>query len=337
MRGTKTLVGREIEGLAQTLERVVGRAVVHDDDLELRIVEREERRDGRLDDRRLVVRGDDHAHGDREAGCAERLVVGAALLVAAHGILDRSDDQEHDCHEVDEHQVREAGEDDERRAGSCRHDSLLDRILDARLGGGAEALAAGGVDALEQRAPRVVERRESRRSRCPAAPRPRRSGQRGPRAQAPRAGTESASVPRPAQCVLAPPCAPTTARRPAGERARVRPRPRRRGLRRARRARGRTTRVVETATSAVPTAAPEREPSVSTTAARTFGSASHVSSISVESASPGYGRSRVAPQKRTAGSQSRRSGTRRSPGRARAPRARLRSASGSRGRAAARR
>ena len=68
------------------------------------------------------------------------------------------------------------------------------------------------------------------------------------------------------------------------------------------------------ATRAVPTAAPEREPSVSTTAARTFASESHVSSISVESASPGYGRSRVAPQNRTAGSQSRRSGTRRSPG-----------------------
>ena len=143
------LVGREVEGLAQTLERVVGRAVVHDDDLELRIVEREERRDGRLDDRALVVGADDDADGDREARRTQRLVVGAALLVAADGVLDSSDDQEHDRYDVDENQVREAGEDDQRK-GVMRPTTPCSIAPSMRASAAvAEALAAGGVDALE--------------------------------------------------------------------------------------------------------------------------------------------------------------------------------------------
>ena len=54
--------------------------------------------------------------------------------------------------------------------------------------------------------------------------------------------------------------------------------------------------------SAIPTAVPLRVPSVSTAAARTLGSESHVSSMSVASPSSGYGRSSVAPQNRTRGS-----------------------------------
>ena len=55
----------------------VGGAVVDHDDLELGVVEPRNDRDRRLDDGLLVVRGDDDAHRDREAGRAERLVVGA--------------------------------------------------------------------------------------------------------------------------------------------------------------------------------------------------------------------------------------------------------------------
>lgn len=62
------------------------------------------------------------------------------------------------------------------------------------------------------------------------------------------------------------------------------------------------------ATRADPTAVPLRVPSVSTAAERTFGSESHVSSISVASPSSGYGRRSVAPQNRTFGSQSRSNG-----------------------------
>ena len=61
------LVRLERERVDEPRKRAVGGAVVHRDHLELGVVEVEERRD-RGDNRRLlVVRGDDHAHGDREA------------------------------------------------------------------------------------------------------------------------------------------------------------------------------------------------------------------------------------------------------------------------------
>ena len=73
------------------------------------------------------------------------------------------------------------------------------------------------------------------------------------------------------------------------------------------------------ARSATPTPWPLRVPSVSTAAARTFGSESQVSSMSVASPSSGYGRSSVAPQKRTTGFQSRRSASSFAPGARRQP------------------
>ena len=84
----------------------------------------------------------------------------------------------------------------------------------------------------------------------------------------------------------------------------------------ARRARARTTRCRRGARRAPSRRrCPLRVPSVSTAAARTFGSGSHVSCDQRRLGEPGVRvRASVAPQKRTAGFQSRRSGTRRSSG-----------------------
>ena len=54
--------GRELEVLDEALHRLVGRAVVDDDDLEVRVGEREQPADG-LDDRDLLVVGR-HQHRD---------------------------------------------------------------------------------------------------------------------------------------------------------------------------------------------------------------------------------------------------------------------------------
>ena len=72
-----------------------------DDHLELRVVEPEERLDGRHDDRLLVVRGDDDAHRDREprrrrASSKSWL----ASLVPADGVLHERDDDERDVDQV---------------------------------------------------------------------------------------------------------------------------------------------------------------------------------------------------------------------------------------------
>ena len=65
------LVRLERKLLAKALERLVGRPVVYDDDLELRILEPEQRVDRRYDPRLLVVRRDDDTDRDGEAGYGE--------------------------------------------------------------------------------------------------------------------------------------------------------------------------------------------------------------------------------------------------------------------------
>ena len=77
----------------------------------------------------------------------------------AHGVLERADREEHDGDEIHEDQIREADEDDDGERG--RHAAAPPRpsrspVDVSRLGRLTVALAAGLVDALEQRAARVV-------------------------------------------------------------------------------------------------------------------------------------------------------------------------------------
>ena len=111
------LVRNETEGLPYSLERLVRGAVVDDDDLELRVVECEQRLDGRLDDDLLVVRGDDDAHRDGEARRLERREVVALRVVLADGVLEGTDDEERDRDEIDQQQVGEARQDDDGERG----------------------------------------------------------------------------------------------------------------------------------------------------------------------------------------------------------------------------
>ena len=69
------LVRLQLECLDEPGERLVRGAVVHRDHLELGVFEVEERLDRRDDRGLLVVRGDDDAHGNREAGLAENVEV----------------------------------------------------------------------------------------------------------------------------------------------------------------------------------------------------------------------------------------------------------------------
>ena len=216
-----------------------------------------------------------------------------------------ADDQEHRGDECHEQQVREAHEHDdgERCRHAARTSSTSANSSTASLRSVAVPLAAGLVDTLEERAARVVEREEVdesdvlqhlggsvsreailvRRARREATARHRRRS-RGERPSQPFAPT-SARLRGDAR---------SSARRPLRRRVppharhgRERTTRRRRGARRARRRRP----------------CPLRVPSVSTAAARTFGSESHVSSISVASPSVGIRtKQRRAPEADCSGS-----------------------------------
>ena len=209
--------------------------------------------------------------------------------------------------------------------------------LGARLSRFALALAARRVDPLEERAARVVEREEVDEADVlehlgGAVPRERRRGRE--RTGAPARRRRPCRAARPS-----PQFAPTTARRREDARSTARRRRRRRGRPRARRAHARTTRCRRAARRArlrrrFPTPSPERLDRGG--ADVRIGVPGELDQRRV--ASSGYGPSNVAPQKRTAGvpvAQERDEPLARQ--RARAARARPRSASAGRSRAAARR
>ena len=102
------LVRLELERLDQPVERSVSGSVVDRDDLELRILEPEQRLDGRHDGGLLVVRGNDHADRDREARLAEHVEVLARVLVPPHDVLDERDPDEGHVRQIRQQQVREA-------------------------------------------------------------------------------------------------------------------------------------------------------------------------------------------------------------------------------------
>lgn len=107
------LAGLELECIAEAIQRPVVRPVVHDDHLELGVVEIEQRAHRRDDRRLFVVRGDDHAHGDREPRFREHVVVLTRGLVPPDTVLDERHPHEHDVQEVDEEQIAQAYEGDQ--------------------------------------------------------------------------------------------------------------------------------------------------------------------------------------------------------------------------------
>ena len=85
----------------------------------------------------------------------------ALRVVLAHGVLERTDDEERDCDEIHQQQVGEAREDDDGERGRHAARTSSSRTASAaRLGSDAVPLAAGLVDPLEERAARVVEGEE---------------------------------------------------------------------------------------------------------------------------------------------------------------------------------
>ena len=205
---------------------------------------------------------------------------------------------------------------DERPTIARTRSSCDPRLLD--LGGIALDPCLGRLAVAARRPPRRCARaagcvgcraRGSRRIRCPGGPRRRRSERTGPRARGWRGATERRRAHAAQRVLRRRPHPPPLLGEVPGDRRR-RLRAERHGRRRAPRGRGRTTRCRRGARGGrLRPPCPRRVPSVSTAAARTFGSESQVSSISVASPSSGYGRRRVAPQKRTFGFRSRRSGS----------------------------
>jgi hypothetical protein len=116
-RGAQDLLGRdEVERLDEPRQGPVGRAVGHDDDLELGVAQAQEGAD-RLDDPGLLVeRGQQHGHARRQRG-RERLV-GAGERAAAQVLGDRApgDAGEGEVDRVQDGEVRD-GEDAERLDG----------------------------------------------------------------------------------------------------------------------------------------------------------------------------------------------------------------------------
>ena len=103
---TRARAGRhEAQRLDEPGERVVGRAVVDDDHLEVGIVDLEQRADGVRHADALVVGGDDDADARREPRRGEQVEVVARSLAEASPRLGEADEHQPEVHAVDEEQV----------------------------------------------------------------------------------------------------------------------------------------------------------------------------------------------------------------------------------------
>ena len=115
----------EVELVDETLEGVVGRAVVDDDHLELRVVDREQRANRVRKTGALVVRGNEDADPRREPGAGERVDVVDLALSAAAARLREPDDQQPPVHEPQQREVRAARQDGDSERGLERHEAAL--------------------------------------------------------------------------------------------------------------------------------------------------------------------------------------------------------------------
>ncbi len=96
----------EVERGLQAFERLVARSVVDDDDLEVRVVELQQRAYGGDRRRLFVVRGNQQAHRHLEIReSAGEVAEGFPLLVSPE--LEEGDDVQCQVHEIDTEQVGE--------------------------------------------------------------------------------------------------------------------------------------------------------------------------------------------------------------------------------------
>src|SRR3989449_2646784 len=106
--GARHLV--EIERVPQPLERIVLGAVVHHDDLEVAVLERQDGGDARLDGRALVVGGDEDGDRRQRVALHEPLEV---FVLRQPGLLPDLGDREHEQERVEGIQHQEVEEDRE--------------------------------------------------------------------------------------------------------------------------------------------------------------------------------------------------------------------------------